>query len=187
MSACGSKRWPNDRVAFAQLRTIRLSLQQLARRREAWTAGLVAISTSDPETLDALLEGVLWHGAERADDLVMRVGAALCDAAENGGRRALEKLSQHPSEAVVLRVAALRRRAADLPVEPDRPPPAGFLDAVKRIASATGAARLGPSRRSGIGRSKGWSRRRSKAQPPGSSNPMRRTGAGTRSRSPRGC
>lgn len=113
--------------------------------REAWSGRLVKLAAEGTDLFDALLEGVLWHGQERADDLVLLLGAALCSAAKDGGRRTLGKLAGHPSQAVVLRVAALERQAVDVPVEPDRPAPSGILDAASRIALLVHRRRSSPA------------------------------------------
>nr|WP_321484286.1 hypothetical protein [uncultured Cohaesibacter sp.] len=112
--------------------------------RAAWVANLVRLASKADNMRSALLEGILWHGSERVDELVMTVAAAICEASLDRGSSVLDSLLEHPSSLVRLRAAALRRLEADEPIEPDRPLPTGILDSGRRLAELAERHRASP-------------------------------------------
>lgn len=112
--------------------------------RTAWVADLVHLAGEGDNMRSALLEGILWHGSERVDELVMTVAAAICEASLDQGSSVLDSLSAHPSSLVCLRVAALRRLRAEDPIEPDRPLPTEMLDSSQRLAELAERHRASP-------------------------------------------
>jgi hypothetical protein len=112
--------------------------------RAAWVADLVRLAAEGDDMRAALLEGILWHGSERVDELVMTAAAAICEASLDRGSSVLEGMSAHPSSLVRLRAAALRRLGADEPIEPDRPLPTGMLDSGRRLAELAERHRASP-------------------------------------------
>lgn len=112
--------------------------------RAAWVADLVRLAGKADNMRPALLEGILWHGPERVDELVMTVAAAICEASLDQGSSVLDSLLAHPSSLVRLRAAALRRLGADEPIEPDRPLPTGILDSGRRLAELAERHRASP-------------------------------------------
>jgi hypothetical protein len=112
--------------------------------RAAWVADLVRLAGKADNMRSALLEGILWHGSERVDELVMTVAAAICEASLDQGSSVLESLLAHPSSLVRLRAAALRRLGADAPIEPDRPLPTGILDSGRRLSELAERHRASP-------------------------------------------
>jgi hypothetical protein len=112
--------------------------------RAAWIADLVRLAGEGDNMRSALLEGILWHGSERVDELVMTAAAAICEASLDQGSSVLDSLSAHPSSLVRLRAAALRRLEAGEPIEPDRPLPTGMLDSGRRLAELAERHRASP-------------------------------------------
>jgi hypothetical protein len=112
--------------------------------RAAWVADLVRLAGGGEDTRSAVLEGILWHGSERVDELVMTAGAAICEASLKQGLSVLDSLSAHPSSLVRLRAAALRRLGAEEPIEPDRPLPTAMLDSGRRLATLADRHRASP-------------------------------------------
>lgn len=110
----------------------------------AWRSGMVRAAGGDAGLRAALLEAVLWHGSERADELVLSLAAELCDCTKDRGRTLLDALARHPSNAVHLRVAALLARLDDTPLEPSAPPALGLLGATARLAALPGGPSGGP-------------------------------------------
>ncbi|WP_439486510.1 hypothetical protein [Blastomonas fulva] len=112
--------------------------------RAAWVADLVRLADVGDNMRFALLEGILWHGSERVDELVMTAAAAICEASLDQGSSFLDSLSAHPSSLVRLRAAALRRLGAEEPIEPDRPLPTGILDSGRRLSELAERHRASP-------------------------------------------
>ncbi len=112
--------------------------------RAAWVADLVRLACVGEDMCSALLEGILWHGSERVDELVMTAAAAICEASLDQGSSVLDSLSAHPSSLVRLRAAALRRLGTEEPIEPDRPLPTGMLDSCRRLAELAERHRASP-------------------------------------------
>ncbi|MBJ7442171.1 MAG: hypothetical protein JHD35_24555 [Sphingopyxis sp.] len=112
--------------------------------RAAWVADLVRLAGEGDNMRFALLEGILWHGSERVDELVMTAAAAICEASLEQESSVLNSLSVHPSSLVRLRAAALRRMGAEEPIEPDRPLPTGILDSGRRLAKLAERHRASP-------------------------------------------
>lgn len=112
--------------------------------RAAWVADLVHLAGEGDNMRSALLEGILWHGSERVDELVMTAAAAICEASLDQGSSVLDSLSAHPSSLVRLWIAALRRLGAEDPIEPDRPLPTEMLDSGQRLAELAEHHRASP-------------------------------------------
>ncbi|MBJ2153951.1 hypothetical protein [Paracoccus sp. IB05] len=112
--------------------------------RAAWVANLVSLAGKADNMRSALLEGILWHGSERVDELVMTVAAAICEASLDQGSSVLDSLLAHPSSLVRHRATALRQLGADEPIEADRPLPTGILDSGRRLAELDERHRASP-------------------------------------------
>lgn len=112
--------------------------------RAAWVADLVRLAGKADNMRSAVLEGILWHGSERVDELVMTVAAAICEASLDQGSSLFDSLLAHPSSLVRLRAAAQRRLGADGPIEPDRPLPTGILDSDRRLSELAERHRVSP-------------------------------------------
>lgn len=112
--------------------------------RAAWVADLVRLAEEGEDMRSAVLEGILWHGSERVDEIVMTAAAAICETSRDQGLSALDSLSVHPSSLVRLRAAALRHLGVEEPIEPDRPLPTGVLYFDRRLAELAERHRASP-------------------------------------------